>query len=173
MRVRAAALVLSLLILLATGAQVWAHASLVKAEPADGAVVREAPATLKLTFNEPVSPLVMRLISPTGEPIALGDVATENATVTIVAPPDLRRGTHALSWRVISADGHPVAGALLFSIGAPSTPPSADGLGDRSVRAALWAARVVIYVWLFFGSGGALFRAWIGDRASPAPRARS
>jgi copper transport protein len=168
MRARAAALVLPLLILLASGGRVWAHASLVKADPADGAVVREAPATLKLTFNEPVSPLVMRLISPAGELIALGDVATENATVTIAAPPDLRRGTHALSWRVISADGHPVAGSLLFSIGAPSAPPSADGLGDRSVRVALWAAKVVIYVGLFIGIGGAFFRAWIGDQASPA-----
>jgi copper transport protein len=168
MRVRDAALVLSLLILLASGARVWAHASLVKAEPADGAVLKEAPATLQLTFNEPVSPLVMRLISPAGEPIALGDVTTENATVTIAALPDLRRGTHALSWRVISADGHPVAGSLVFSIGAPSTPPSADGPGDRSVSAALWAAKVIIYVGLFIGIGGAFFRAWIADWASPA-----
>src|SRR5262245_10269125 len=162
MRARSAALVLALLVVLASGARVWAHASLMKAEPADGAVVKEAPATLQLTFNEPVSPLVMRLIGPAGELIALGDVAVENATVTIAAPRDLRRGTHALSWRVISADGHPVAGALMFSIGAPSAPPSADGLGDRSVRAALWAAKLVIYVGLFIGIGGAFFRAWIG-----------
>jgi copper transport protein len=168
MRGRAAALVLSLLILLAAGAPVWAHASLVKAEPAAGAVVRDAPPTLTLTFNEPVSPLVMRLITPAGEPIALGEVTAENAIVIIAVPAALGRGTHALSWRVISADGHPVAGALMFSIGAPSAPPAADGLGDRSVRAALWAAKVVIHVGLFVGIGGAFFRAWIGDAAAPA-----
>src|SRR6266508_556436 len=168
MRARSAAFLLSLLILLASGAQAWAHASLVKAEPADGAVLAQAPAALKLTFNEPVSPLVMRLIGPAGELIALADVAAENTTVTIAAPPALRRGSHALSWRVISADGHPVAGSLIFSIGAPSARPAGDVLGDPSVRAALWAAKVVIYVGLFIGIGGAFFRAWIADSASPA-----
>src|SRR6266508_3934041 len=168
MRARSAAFLLSLLILLASGAQAWAHASLVKAEPADGAVLAQEPAALKLTFNEPVSPLVMRLIGPAGELIALADVAAENTTVTIAAPPALRRGSHALSWRVISADGHPVAGSLIFSIGAPSARPAGDVLGDPSVRAALWAAKVVIYVGLFIGIGGAFFRAWIADSASPA-----
>jgi copper transport protein len=46
-----------------------AHASLTKAEPADGAVIAAPPAALTLTFNEAVSPLVVRLIGPDGEPI--------------------------------------------------------------------------------------------------------
>ena len=37
------------------------------------------------------------------------------------APREWRRGTHVLSWRVISADGHPVGGSVMFSVGAPST----------------------------------------------------
>jgi copper transport protein len=164
---RTALFVLVLLALLAPHRQACAHASLVKAEPADGAVIVQAPPALKLTFNEPVAPLVMRLIGPGGEPIALGDVTAENTTVTIAAPPALQRGTHVLSWRVISADGHPVAGALIFSIGAPSARPASDVVGDRSVRAALWAAKVVIYAGLFIGIGGAFFRAWVADPDSP------
>jgi copper transport protein len=50
----------------------FAHASLLKAEPADGAVLPAAPAVLTLTFNEPVSPLVFRLLDPGGEPRAVG-----------------------------------------------------------------------------------------------------
>jgi hypothetical protein len=73
------------------------------AEPADGAVVTQPPASLKLTFNEPVSPLVMRIIGPDGEVIAPTDVTAENTIVTII-PPRLRQGTHVLSWRVISAN---------------------------------------------------------------------
>jgi copper transport protein len=165
---RAALLVLMLLVLLAPHRQACAHASLVKAEPADGAVVAQAPPTLKLTFNEPVAPLVMRLIGPGGELIVLGDAVAENTTVTIATPRALQRGTHVLSWRVISADGHPVAGALMFSIGAPSARPAADVVGDRSVRVALWAAKVVIYAGLFIGIGGAFFRAWVADPDSPA-----
>ena len=53
---------IALLIALALAGEAYAHASLVKAAPADGAVVPVAPAVLSLTFNEPVSPLVIRLI---------------------------------------------------------------------------------------------------------------
>jgi copper transport protein len=165
---RGVAFVLALLASLAHAPHASAHASLVKAEPADGAVIALAPAELRLRFNEPVSPLVMRLIGPSGEPIALGAVVAENASVAIATPGNLRRGTHVLSWRVISADGHPVGGTLIFSIGAPSAKPAAEPSADPSVRAALWAAKVAIYTGLFIGVGGAFFRAWIGDASAPS-----
>jgi copper transport protein len=175
MRERRAATWIGVLVaaLLAAFAPAWpacAHASLVKAVPADGAVVPLAPPTLTLTFNEPVSPLAIRLIGPDGAPISPVAVVAENATVTITPPPGLRPGTHVLSWRVISADGHPVGGALIFSIGAPSRGPAAgaDDIANHNVRAALWTAKVVIYVGLFIGIGGAFFRAWIGDPMAPA-----
>ena len=169
MPARPAALVVAalalLLLLVAHVGDARAHASLVKAEPADGAVVPAAPAALRLRFNEPVSPLAVRLIGPDGEGIALPAVAAENDTVTIPAPAALRRGTHVLSFRVISADGHPVGGAVMFSIGAPSAPPApaAQSAGGVRLRAAIWAAKAVLYVGLFVGVGGAFFCAWIGD----------
>ena len=51
-----------------------AHATLVKAEPADGAVIAQAPSVLRLTFNEPVSPLAIHLIGPDGDAVALGEI---------------------------------------------------------------------------------------------------
>src|SRR3954471_16260708 len=162
---------IALLIALALG-EAYAHASLVKASPADGAVVPVAPAVLSLTFNEPVSPLVIRLIGPDGASIEPGAVVGENNAVTVTAAAPLQRGTHVLSWRVISSDGHPVGGSLLFSIGAPSAQPAADADGgaERGVRAAVWAAKVVLYAALFAGIGGAFFCAWIAD---PVSRRRS
>src|SRR6516162_3641895 len=154
---------IALLIALAPASGACAHASLVKAVPADGAVMPLPPATLTLTFNEPVSPLVVRLIGPDGAPIAPTAVTAEDTTITISAPPALRRGTHVLSWRVISADGHPVGGSLMFSIGARSPAAQPENLADRSVRVALWAGRVVIYVALF-GLRHAL--AWEAGRAT-------
>src|SRR3954451_5108700 len=77
----------------------FAHASLVRAEPADGAMLAETPQVLKLTFNEPVSVLVMRLIGPSGEVIAPGATAENN--VVPLTPPRLRQGSHVLSWRVV------------------------------------------------------------------------
>jgi copper transport protein len=163
---------IALLIVVAHAGEACAHASLVKASPADGAVVPGAPAALSLTFNEPVSPLVIRLIGPDGAPIVPRTVVGEDNTVTVTAPANLQRGTHVLSWRVISADGHPVGGSLMFSIGAPSAQPAAeaDSRADRGVRAVLWAVRVVLYVGLFAGIGGAFFCAWIAD---PVSRRRS
>ncbi|MEA2903823.1 MAG: copper transport protein [Alphaproteobacteria bacterium] len=166
--VRGAALLLLLLGALVQAPGAYAHASLVRAEPADGAMLPEPPASLRLTFNEPVSPLVIRLIGPGGD-VVTPMVAAENATVTLTPPP-LRQGTHVLSWRVISADGHPVGGSLLFSVGAPSAPPSAgtQAVGDPAVRAALWATKLLIYAGLFIGVGGALFRAWLVEPGTPA-----
>jgi copper transport protein len=162
---RLLAFCLALLIGLAHAPETWAHASLVKAVPADGAVLPLPPAALTLTFNEPVSPLAMRLIGPNGDPITPHAVVADNATVTITAPPTLQQGTHVLSWRVISADGHPVGGSLIFSIGSPSAQPAAgaESLAGSDVRAALWTVKVIIYGGLLIGVGGAFFRAWIAD----------
>ena len=54
----------------------------------------------------------------------------DNATVTIRLPEGLMAGTHLLSWRVISADSHPVGGALTFSIGQPSAQPATSRFGS-------------------------------------------
>ena len=113
---RCAAVLVILLAALVQAPPAWAHASLLKASPADGAVMPRAPASVSLTFNEPVSPLVMHLIGPDGAPIPLGPALAENQTVTMNVPQSLARGTHVLSWRVISADGHPVGGSVIFSI---------------------------------------------------------
>ena len=67
----------------ATGA--FAHASLVRAEPADGAMLAQPPDVLKLVFNEPVTPLVMRLIGPGGEAVTPA-AAAENTVVTLTPP---------------------------------------------------------------------------------------
>jgi copper transport protein len=163
------AVVLAVLFGLAWTAPAWAHASLVRADPADGAVVAQPPAMLTLTFNEPVSPLIMRLIGPSGE-VVTPEVKAENATVTLTPPQPLRPGSHVLSWRVISADGHPVGGSVLFSVGAPSA--NARGVGavetDRGVAVAIWAAKLALYLGLFVGVGGAAFVALFA-RKRPLP----
>jgi copper transport protein len=139
----------------------FAHASLVRAEPADGAMLADAPKALKLTFNEPVSVLVMRLIGPSGEVVAPA-AAAENNVVT-VTPPQLRRGSHVLSWRVVSADGHPVGGSFVFSIGAASGGTSVAASSNTVARVALWAAKLAVYVAMVLGIGGAFFQTWFGQ----------
>jgi copper transport protein len=164
---RGLALLVAMLASLAQPPAAWAHASLVGSEPSEGATLADAPAALRLDFNEPVSPLVVRLIGPTGEAVT-PTVRAENSSLT-VTPPSLRHGTHVLSWRVISADGHPVGGAVTFSIGAPTAGPATGALAtDPAVTAAIWATRLLIYLGLFVGVGGASFVALIAQ-SRPLP----
>jgi copper transport protein len=117
---------------------------------------------LTLVFNEPVSPLVLRLVRPSGDTIELKDVVANNATLTITLPEKLTPGTHLLSWRVISADSHPVGGALTFSIGEPSAQLATPRFGsNRPVLWAVWIIKLGLYIGLLLGVGGTFYAAWI------------
>jgi copper transport protein len=158
--------ILVLLAALAQASLAWAHASLIRSQPADRAVVAQPPSLLVLTFNEPVSPLVVRLVRPTGDATELKNVAASNATLTIPLPERLALGTYLLSWRVISADGHPVGGALTFSVGQPiAPPPTLQNDSDGRLRWAVWAAKLMLYVGLSVGIGGTFYAAWISVEA--------
>lgn len=158
------------LLVMASTSQAFAHAALIKTDPADGAVLVEAPKQFSLTFSEPVSPLVLTLVKPDGTPVALTSFRLSDQTVEIDNPQALKSGTHVLSWRVISADGHPVGGSLLFSIGAPSEPPAASEAVDWPLRSAIWFGKVFLYVGLFLGVGGAFALAWLGGEGRAGQR---
>lgn len=162
-RPSAAVAALACLVWLWLSGAAFAHASLVETSPADGAVLTRAPTAFSMTFSEPVSPLVLGLIGPDGSSVGLDRFALHDRTLEIEAPPDLAPGTHVLNWRVISEDGHPVGGAVVFSIGAPSTaPPETASEIDWPVRAAVWLARIALYLGLFLGIGGAFAVTWLG-----------
>ncbi|MEN3381512.1 MAG: copper transport protein, partial [Hyphomicrobiales bacterium] len=156
---RVAALLASLLYMPAA----HAHATLIGSEPADGAVLARAPTTVRLTFNEPVSPLIMRLVgAPGGSARELGAVAVEGQSVVVTLPElpqEAMQGTYGVSWRVVSADGHPVGGTLSFSVGTRGDFVFVSRR-DVLVRDALWAGRFALYLVLFIGAGGAFFLAW-------------
>jgi len=162
--VRGSAFVVAFLIAAARPIGAEAHASLIRSEPANGAVVAQAPASLKLAFNEPVSPLVLRLVDVSGQSIVLKDIIAAGNELIVALPSDLGRGTRIVSWRVISLDGHPVGGALTFSVGAPSAIPEPQIGADRTVRLAIWAGRLMLYIGLFSGVGGAFYAAWIATK---------
>lgn len=151
----------ALFMVMVSTSQAFAHAALIKADPADGAVLAQAPARFSLTFSEPVSPLVLTLVKPDGTPVALTDFRLTDQAVEIDNRQALKSGTHVLSWRVISADGHPVGGSLLFSIGAPSEPPAVSEAVDWPLRSAIWIGKILLYTALFLGVGGAFALAWL------------
>src|ERR1700754_4228904 len=112
MRLIAAVAALLLVVCGASGA--FAHASLVSTEPRDGSMVAQAPKNVVLRFNEPVTPAVIRLIDAAGRVRDDAGVHALNETISIALPEGLPPGTQVISYRVISADGHPVAGSMVF-----------------------------------------------------------
>ena len=152
----------ALLSALCIASAAWAHATLLSSEPADGSVLAQPPKMVQLHFNESIAPAAIGLIDAAG---MARDVATRavGQSVLIVLPDDLPQGTQIVSYRVVSQDGHPVAGSMVFSIGAATgAPPPAKA---SPLSALIWLARVGVYLGLFAGVGGVFFAAWIGPRS--------
>lgn len=114
-----------ILFLLAGAGTASAHAALKGSDPVDGSVLDAAPKDITLRFTESVSLLEdsIRVVDPenravdTGRP---GRAGGRSDTAGVTLPGGLADGTYTIAWRVVSADSHPISGALLFSIGEPS-----------------------------------------------------
>lgn len=154
-------LVVAVAAFLGATAAASAHASLLRSTPSEGAVVQTAPAGIVLGFSEAVTPLVIELSAPDSSSARPAAKAV-GADLTIDWPAQDAPGTYLLSWRVVSSDGHPVAGVLPFSIGSPSaTPPTAADPNHGALNLAIWSARLALYLGLFLGVGGAFALAWL------------
>ncbi|MGY8635457.1 CopD family protein [Bradyrhizobium sp. 14AA] len=156
--------------LFGTIAPARAHAELVSAEPADGVLLASSPTKLWLTFSEPVKALRLQLKLPSGEVLSLAPNVS-GKTLVVDEPGSVSVGTHLLSWRVVSEDGHPISGTILFSVGRVTA--SAVDLGkvaNAPLQLSIWLTKVVLYAALFFGIGGAFFLAFIDNGHSPAPK---
>ncbi|MET8836726.1 copper resistance protein CopC [Micromonospora sp. NPDC004540] len=156
-------------LLLAPATPASAHAVLVSSSPAASAVVPSAPAEVVITFSEGVRkvPDKVRVIAPDGSRADRGEPTFKGAVVTIPVDPSGARGTYLVSYRVISADSHPVSGAFTYSVGAPSTPPTDSGADTRAnpvVGNAVKVAKYLGYAGLLLLVGPALVLAALWPR---------
>ena len=179
---RAAALagliaVLGLLLTLGVSSPAFAHSVLLESTPEDGAVLDTAPETVELRFNEPVQVVedAFRLFPGDGSPVAL-TARSVNSTVTVELPADIGDGAYSLAYRIVSADGHPVGGALTFQVGdgdyaAPDTSASpADPVVTETIVSVLTAAQ---YLGLLCLAGLLFFEHLVARAQHPArPRTR-
>ncbi len=147
-----------------------AHADLLRTDPASGSVVQSLPQAVTLTFSEDVQPVVsqMQVIAPDGSR-ADDERVSEEATSTVRIPlrTDGPDGTYAVSYRVVSDDGHPMTGVVTFSLRVPSAvPPVPVDLVapavDRSLSLAMGAAGFLAVAGLVLVVGPMLFllRLW-------------
>lgn len=140
-----------------------AHAILVKSTPSNDNVLQQAPSTVVLRFNEPVETAFgsIRVYDGNASRVDGGKVTRPDAkSVAIGVGRKLPRGTYTVTWRVVSADSHPVAGAFVFHIGAPGA--KASGVAEQvlgagtptSVRTLFATDRFLRFVLIILVAGG-------------------
>lgn len=129
----------ALVIVLVTAVPAWAHATLTSSSPPDDAVLRTLPSAVTLTFDEPVRPVAadITVLDPDGKNMG-GAVAANGPKVTVGLPRSGVQGTYTLTWRVISADSHPVGGAITFSLGHRSMAATATVVRTSTAVSALF-----------------------------------
>lgn len=158
-------------VLLLTVAPAAAHAVLEESAPASGAVLASAPATVTLRFDESVTtvPTSLRVFGPSGQRVDDGALARpggDSTRVSVGLKGSLPDGTYLVSWRVVSADSHPVSGAYSFSVGAASATPPAlaepTERNDPTLTVLLGLGRWLGYLGAAVLAGGVLFllRCW-------------
>ncbi|MET9568673.1 copper resistance CopC/CopD family protein [Streptomyces virginiae] len=152
-------------LLVAGAGSAFAHAGLTGSDPADSSVLKEAPRQVTLTFTESVtfSEESVRVLSPENQrvnPAPAQYVDGRGNTARVQLSDALPQGTYTVAWRVVSADGHPISGAFVFSIGKPSETAAVvpDGSLDDSVVGRLYAFfRYLAYGGLALLVGAAAF----------------
>ncbi|ADG05125.1 copper homeostasis periplasmic binding protein CopC [Kyrpidia tusciae] len=107
----------------------WAHAYLVKASPAPDSVVAAPPSHIQLWFSEPLESRFasVTVLDPGGKRVATGPPAADprdGSSLVVPLEGTSERGTYTVHWRVVSADGHPVEGNFVFSVGTVSAAPA-------------------------------------------------
>ncbi|MFL6060242.1 MAG: copper resistance protein CopC [Marmoricola sp.] len=157
----AAALALVGAVLLAGPAS--AHASLLGTDPTEGQVLATAPATATFTFDEQVRSESggVHVFAADGKELHVSSHTADDRLVVDLPKDSMAQGTFVVAWRVISSDGHPVGGALTFSVGAPSaTIAPHAGVADAApaaVRGALGVVQALVYLGVFGACGLVVF----------------
>ena len=111
----------ALALLLATPAA--AHATVVASTPGDGTRLAAAPKSVTIRFDEPVglgSAGYLHVTDQTGRRVdarAAYHPGGDGTQVRDDLKPGLGDGTYTASFRIVSADSHPVAGTVRFVVG--------------------------------------------------------
>jgi copper transport protein len=125
----AAVLAATLAAVLLAPAAALAHATLEATSPARGANVKAEPRAVTFRFNEPVEGNfgAVRVYDTRGRRVDDNKVVHPGGRgpeVSVGLKSGLADGTYTATYRVISADSHPVSGGVVFSIGKPGNGPA-------------------------------------------------
>lgn len=159
-----------------------AHAELVATTPERGAQLDSAPQRVSFRFNEPVEAGfgAVRVFDAEGGRVDEGDLLRprgDSNAVGVALRSDLPNGSYTATYRVVSADSHPISGGFVFTVGEGGPAPAAsvaelidEGEAGAATSVAFGAVRALAYLAIGLAVGGVIFLAavWL-----PALRAAS
>ena len=174
----ASVLVVAGLALGASAAPAFAHASLESTVPSAGTLLKESPSRIDLSFSEPisVSPEAVRIIATSGETVKTVPASGVPGSPGLMRQrvPVLDNGTYVVTWRIVSADAHPIRGAFTFSVGEISSGGAgkniandflSGGTTNRSVDIAYAVVRGLVYLAMAILIGGLFASIFVWRRA--------
>ncbi|MGK5552984.1 copper resistance CopC family protein [Actinomadura kijaniata] len=151
-----------------------AHTALRSSNPAARSTV-EAPREIVLTYSQAISLPKVILTGESGTQYGAGAAEAVDNKVTLPVKPGLPNGRYTVGWRVVSLDGHPVAGSFTFTVkGAATASPTAPGSTAPAPPAPTTTATFVQKTrtessgsggWLWIGLGAVLVAAVAGGVA--------
>ena len=116
------AVVLAVAVLVLAPAVASAHATLEATTPERGARLARAPAQVSFRFDESVEASfgALRVFDAEGRQVQTGAAfhpGGRGSEVAVRLRPGLGDGSYTATYRVISADGHPVSSGFVFAVG--------------------------------------------------------
>lgn len=121
MKLRALALAITIALLPQLGTSAAnAHAELTSANPKQKSVVTVLPKKVVLQFNEDLINLEpgnqLRVIDPKGKAVHSGTATVFGNQLSVALRSSKVLGKYRVSYRAISADGHPITGSYDFTL---------------------------------------------------------
>lgn len=145
-----------------------AHNVLIGSDPADGAALPTGPQQVSLTFDLPVQPgfSTVTVTGPDGSQWQAGPPVENGAVVTAPVRELGPAGEYVIGYQVLSADSHPVRGAVRFTLttpgsGTPGPPASATSATDTAATAAEQAESAGTPIWPWLVGAGVLLVAGV------------
>ena len=158
-------------VMLAASRPAAAHAVLLGSTPKAGEQLGTPPKDLTLNFNENVGPIFFKVLDKAGKEVGKpGEIQLDGNNLHMTLSEDLPNGTYVLTYRVVSADTHPVGATFLFAVGEPvaaaANVKAGEGAGASGWTAAVAINRLALYVFMTLAAGAALFA--VGMTVPPA-----
>ncbi|MEV4776801.1 copper resistance CopC family protein [Microbacterium sp. LWH12-1.2] len=166
-----AGLAVVLIAVLATAVPASAHDQLASSTPAEGEALETAPDEVVMTFTGDLIVLdasmtgaVVMVVDASGRDWVSGEIVVDGRTVTAQLEAGMPVAGYQVRWQVVSEDGHPISGAIPFTIG-DAAPMVTAGNSDSATNSDVAATDQIadesssVVRMLLVGAGGAAIAA--------------